>query len=104
MTCTYTRNNLRSLRRPGWDPVRGVFILQEGAGQRALKPGVALQGPNGRRIPERKPIVICDPARLSRRRSRSGQPGALKVAAWIVVGVGLGCLALLAAVACVGSF
>lgn len=93
----------------GWDPTRGVFIFPE----RDLLPGVALIGPNGQRVPERRPIVICDPARKPpRRRCRCPRPrpqpgpppGALTVAGWILILVSLGLLAVLAAASCVGSF
>lgn len=92
------------LRHPGWRPELGVFILQEGEGQRAILPGVALLGPNGRRLPPRKPIVIGDPASRRRRRGWHARPGALTIAGRIVIGVGLGCIALLAAASCAGSF
>lgn len=91
----------------GFDPERGVFIFPEGDIRPGVKAGVALMGPNGRRVPPRKPIVLCDPARKPPRRRcprPRPRPGELTVAGWILISAVIVTVAAAAAASCIGSF
>jgi hypothetical protein len=87
-----------------FDPELGVYFFPESELRAGVMVGVALLGPNGRRLPPRRPIAICDPARKPPRRRRGRRPpDALTIAGWLLLVIA-GVTLCAGAASCLGSF